>query len=89
MPTRKCTFIMDEKGRRFIPLYASEGTVFRRRPGWWKERAMVEIKIEEGFLDCPKFGIIGELRCVASCKWFLSKKEDKVECKYDEDTETE
>ncbi len=50
---------------------------------------MLEIEIEDGFLDCPKYGIIGELRCLASCKWFVSNEGDHVQCKFDEDTEIE
>jgi hypothetical protein len=50
---------------------------------------MVEIKIEEGLLDCPKYGLIGEMRCLASCQWFVSKEEGKVECKFDEEDEEE
>jgi len=48
---------------------------------------MLEIQIEDGLLDCPKFGIIGELRCLATCKWLVSKDDKRVQCKFDEDTE--
>lgn len=50
---------------------------------------MHEIEIEDGLLDCPKYGVIGELRCRDSCKWFVSREEDRVQCKQDEDAETE
>ena len=45
---------------------------------------MLEKEIEDGFLDCPKYGMIGELRCLASCDCFVSKDESQVQCKYDE-----
>ncbi len=50
---------------------------------------MVEIEIQDDLLDCPRFGIIGELRCLASCKWFVSREEGHVKCKFDEETEKE
>ncbi len=52
---------------------------------------MLEIEIQDGFLDCPKYGVIGELRCLPSCKCFVSKdeNENRVQCKHDEDNETE
>jgi len=50
-------------------------------------RLMVEIEIEDGLLDCPKYGIIGELRCLATCKWFASKEDNRVQCRFDEGTE--
>ena len=50
---------------------------------------MAQIKIEDGFLDCPKFGIMDEIRCVKSCNFFLSKNEDFTECKFGEEETTE
>jgi hypothetical protein len=50
---------------------------------------MRNIEIEDGLLDCPKYGVIGELRCVDSCKWFVSKEETQIQCKQDEDAESE
>jgi len=52
---------------------------------------MLEIETQDGFLDCPRFGLIGELRCLASCNSFVSREDDEhhVQCKFDEDTETE
>ncbi len=50
---------------------------------------MVQVEIQDGLLDCPKFGVIGELRCLASCKWYVSKDENRTQCKSDEDTEKE
>lgn len=50
---------------------------------------MLDIEIEDGFLDCPKYGVIGELRCLSSCNWFVSKDDNHVQCKFDEGTETE
>lgn len=50
---------------------------------------MAQIPIEDGFLDCPKYGIINELRCSSSCKWFVSRQNDQVECKKNEPRKTE
>lgn len=63
--------------------------IFDPRPSTPKVRFMLEIEIQDGFLDCPKSGLIGELRCLPSCKHFASKDDDRVQCKSDEDTETE
>ncbi len=49
---------------------------------------MAQIKIEDGFLNCPKFGIMDEIRCVKSCNFFVSKDENFTECKFGEE-ETE
>jgi len=50
---------------------------------------MFEIEIEDGVLDCPKYGVIGELRCSDLCKWFVSREENQVQCKQDEATDSE
>lgn len=51
---------------------------------------MLEREIDDGLLDCPKYGVIGELRCRDACGCFVSKEEERVQCKYDEqETETE
>lgn len=50
---------------------------------------MVQIQIEDGLLDCPKYGVVGEQRCSSSCKWFVSKEGDQVQCKNDETKKTE
>jgi hypothetical protein len=46
---------------------------------------MLEKEIQDGLLDCPKLGIIGDMRCLPSCKWFFSKDDGKVQCKFDEE----
>lgn len=50
---------------------------------------MLEIEIEDGLLDCPKYGMIGELRCCPSCNSFESKDENHIDCHFDDETEDE
>jgi hypothetical protein len=54
-----------------------------------KVRSMLEIEIEDGLLDCPKYGMIGELRCCPSCNSFESKDENHIDCHFDDETEDE
>jgi len=46
---------------------------------------MAERQIEDGFIDCPRFGIIGELRCSKSCESYGDKDEDCVTCYFGEE----
>lgn len=50
---------------------------------------MAEIQVEDGVLDCPKYGVIGELRCSSSCKWFVARQNDQVQCKKNGPQKTE
>jgi hypothetical protein len=50
---------------------------------------MPEIEIKDGLLDCPRYGIIGELRCLPSCKNYVSKEDNRVQCNFGEETEPE
>ena len=62
---------------------------FSRGRAWWRTpkvevESMLEREIDEGLLDCPKYGVIGELRCRESCECFVSKDDALVQCKHDE-----
>ena len=45
---------------------------------------MAERAIEDGFTDCPKYGIIDALRCLPSCESYGSKDEHVVICYFGE-----
>jgi hypothetical protein len=45
---------------------------------------MVERTIEDGFVDCPKFGVMDEVRCLPSCEWFEGKNEGRIACRFGE-----
>jgi hypothetical protein len=45
---------------------------------------MAERAIEDGFVDCPKFGIMDELRCLPSCEFFDAKNEGHIVCHFGE-----
>jgi len=46
---------------------------------------MVERAIQDGFVDCPKFGIIDEVRCLPSCACLEVKDEHRVTCHFGEE----
>jgi hypothetical protein len=46
---------------------------------------MVELAINDGFIDCPKLGIMDEWRCLASCEHQTAKDENKVTCCFGEE----
>ena len=45
---------------------------------------MTERAIEDGFVDCPKLGIMDELRCLPSCEFYDAKDEGRVVCYFGE-----
>ncbi len=46
---------------------------------------MAERAIEDGFVDCPRLGIIDELRCLPSCEFHGTKDENRVICYFGEE----
>lgn len=45
---------------------------------------MAERPIEEGFVDCPKFGIMDEQRCLPSCGFHQTKDQARIVCRFGE-----
>jgi hypothetical protein len=45
---------------------------------------MAERPIEEGFVDCPKFGVMDEQRCLPSCEFHETKDGARVICRFGE-----
>lgn len=45
---------------------------------------MAERAIVDGFVDCPKYGIIDEVRCLPSCEFHDEKDETRVICTFGE-----
>jgi len=45
---------------------------------------MAERPIEDGFVDCPKYGIMDEQRCLASCEFHQSKDPARILCRFGE-----
>ena len=45
---------------------------------------MAERAIEDGFVDCPKHGIIDGLRCLPSCESYESRDDNVVVCYFGE-----
>lgn len=50
---------------------------------------MAERAIEDGFVDCPKHGIIDGIRCLPSCKFYEGKDQDTIICSFGEVRPTE
>jgi hypothetical protein len=46
---------------------------------------MAKLAIDDGFVDCPKYGVIDVLRCLPSCEFQGSKDEDQVTCHFGEE----
>jgi len=46
---------------------------------------MAKRSIEDGFLDCPKFGLIDQMRCIPSCESHEAKDDDTVTCYFGEE----
>ena len=46
---------------------------------------MAERAIKDGFVDCPKYGIIDALRCLPSCESHGTKDENQVICHFGEE----
>jgi hypothetical protein len=45
---------------------------------------MTDRAIQEGLVDCPRFGIMDEQRCIPSCEYHESKDESRVDCSFGE-----
>jgi hypothetical protein len=45
---------------------------------------MAERLIDEGFVDCPKFGIMDEQRCLPCCEFHQTKDQARVICRFGE-----
>jgi hypothetical protein len=50
---------------------------------------MTDRVIEDGFVDCPKYGIIDTLRCLPSCEFHGTKDETHVICHFGEEPPAE
>lgn len=85
LPNLKHPPIIDGSWGRFISCRFFQNVIFPFRPSIQRVNFMLEKEIQDGLLDCPRYGIIGELRCLPSCKWFFSKDDSKVQCKFDEE----
>jgi len=46
---------------------------------------MVELAINDGFIDCPKLGIMDEWRCLPSCEFQAERDENRVVCRFGEE----
>lgn len=46
---------------------------------------MAERAINDGFVDCPKFGIMDQGRCLPSCEFHDAGDENHVTCRYGEE----
>ncbi|MBN1917714.1 MAG: hypothetical protein JW889_07390 [Verrucomicrobia bacterium] len=45
---------------------------------------MTERSIEDGLIDCPRFGIMDEQRCIPSCEFYEGKDQSRVDCSFGE-----
>jgi hypothetical protein len=45
---------------------------------------MTERAFEDGFVDCPRFGVMDQLRCLPSCEFQDTKDERHVVCHFGE-----
>ena len=46
---------------------------------------MAKRAINDGFVDCPKFGIMDQGRCLPSCEFHDAGDENHVTCRYGEE----
>jgi hypothetical protein len=50
---------------------------------------MAERAIEDGFVDCPKYGVIDALRCLPSCEFQATRDDNRVVCYFGEEPPAE